>query len=372
MLRTLLGLGLAAATAAVPRVPAGADEVRVLLFESAEAVEVAGVRVAPEAGGLRADGVPVGSRWRARGAGPHRAGALRVRGVLDVERSGAGLRVINEVDLEDYVAGTLGREVYPGWHEAALRAQAVVTRTYALHQRERSRGRSWALESGTAHQVYGGVEAETPRVRRAVADTRGEILTWRGRPILAAFHSASGGRTASAEEVWGRAVPYLQGREVPGEEISPDTYWRAAVTGTKLGRALAPLGLELGVVREARVEDRSPSGRALRVVLRGAEGSGRVEARALRSALGLQVLRSTLFEIRQTPEGFVFVGSGYGHGVGMSQWGAQAMARRGASYREILAAFYPGTRLPEQTLGGTRLPEHTLRGTVDRTAGSAP
>jgi stage II sporulation protein D len=97
--------------------------------------------------------------------------------------------------------------------------------------------------------------------------------------------------------------------------------------------------VELGVV------DRSPSGRARTLRVRGRDGEAQIEARALREALGAQVIRSTLFEVREAPEGFLFVGSGHGHGVGMSQWGAQVMAQRGASYREILTAFYPGAEL---------------------------
>jgi stage II sporulation protein D len=143
-------------------------------------------------------------------------------------------------------------------------------------------------------------------------------------------------------------VPYLVSRPVPDEEDSPDTYWRASVSGTTLGRALIPLGLRLGAVRQVRVEERSASGRVLRVRLQGRDGSGSVEARALRSALGPSVVRSTLFEIRESENGFIFVGSGHGHGVGMSQWGAQAMAKRGASYREILEWFYPGTTLLQE------------------------
>jgi stage II sporulation protein D len=181
-----------------------------------------------------------------------------------------------------------------------------------------------------------------------VRGTRGELLVYRGEPILAAFHSASGGQTASAEEVWGRALPYLVSRPVPDEEDSPDTYWRASVSRTTLGRALEPLGLRLGAVRQVRVEGRSASGRALRVRLQGTEGSESLEARALRSALGRSVIRSTLFEVRNAEDGFIFVGSGHGHGVGMSQWGAQAMATRGASYREILEWFYPGTQLVQR------------------------
>jgi len=323
-----------------------AAQVRVLLVESSEAVQVAGLRLTADLEGLRVDGRQLGAEWRLDAdGGPHQMNELRVRGSLVVQRTESGLRVVNGVPLEDYVAGTLGSEIYPSWDAETLKAQAVVARTYALHRKARRAGEVFDVRASAADQVYGGVGAETPAVRAAVRGTRGEVLVYRGEPILAAFHSASGGQTASAEEVWGRALPYLVSRPVPDEEDSPDTYWRASVSGTTLGRALAPLGLRLGAVRQVRVEERSASGRVLRVHLQGTEGSESLEARALRSALGRSVIRSTLFEVRNAEDGFIFVGSGHGHGVGMSQWGAQAMARHGASYREILEWFYPGTQL---------------------------
>ena len=113
----------------------------------------------------------------------------------------------------------------------------------------------------------------------------------------------------------------------------------------RLGRALARLDIRVGPIREVRVARRSPSGRVAVVSVRGEEGSETIEARALRRTLGTGVIRSTLFDIRTAADRFVFVGSGHGHGVGMSQWGGQGMAKRGAGYREILAAFYPGTEL---------------------------
>jgi stage II sporulation protein D len=261
-----------------------------------------------------------------------------------VHRVPEGLQVVNRVQLEDYVAGTVGREIYPDWAPEMFKAQAVVARTYALHERGRRR-QGFDLRGGTSGQVDGGVDAETPSVWAAVRATRGEYLADLDGPILAVYHSASGGQTASAEEVWGRPIPYLVSVPVEGEEDSPDTYWRVSVSRTTLGRALASLGIRVGSVRELRVIERSRSGRALRLRVQGVDESEKLEARALRSALGEQVIRSTLFEIRDAEAGFVFVGSGHGHGVGMSQWGGQSMAKRGAGYREILAAFYPGTEL---------------------------
>jgi stage II sporulation protein D len=344
VLRALIALGAGIALAGA----ASGVELRVLLLEARGPVSIAGARVAPAGSGLSIDGRRVGPQWVAPGPEPHRAGDQWVRGELAVERSGSGLRVINRVPLETYVAGTLGTEVYSRWDAETLRAQAVVTRTYALYQRAHNGAQGYDVEADTSHQVYGGVRAENPAVARAVADTRSEVLLWNGQPILAAFHSAAGGRTASAQEVWGSALPYLRSTDVEDVD-SPDTYWRVRYSRAQLGSALAPLGLQLGAVRTVRVAERTPSGRAARVELVGATGHGEVTARQLRAALGDSTLRSTLFEIREVDGDVVFVGSGHGHGVGMSQWGAQAMAERGAGYREILAAFYPGTTLERRT-----------------------
>jgi stage II sporulation protein D len=327
-----------------------APEIRVLLWETGRPVvrvgRPGGASTTVEAGpeGLRADGRPVGGVWQLAGD-VLTVDGVRVRGGVEILPGPAGLRVVNRVPLERYVLGTLGREVYPSWQPETLKAQAVVTRTYALYRASRSGASPWDLEASTRGQVYGGSDAEWPAGRAAVEATRGQYLAWDGEPILAAFHSASGGRTASSAEVWGTALPYLVSREVGGEEDSPDAYWRTPVSRTKLGRALSPLGVQLGPILALGVSERSPSGRARVLRVRGREGETQIGARALRDALGADVIRSTLFEIRETPEGFVFVGSGHGHGVGMSQWGAEAMARAGAGYRRILAEFYPGAEL---------------------------
>jgi stage II sporulation protein D len=342
-------LSTAASDVARADVAASEPQIRVMLLEGAKSVRVGAEKgelttVKAVAGGLRAGSRSVGPVWRL-GGDLLRVDGLRVRGRVEVHRVPGGLRVVNRVPLEHYVAGTLGRETYPGWAVETFKAQAVATRTYALHEAARHADGPFDLEAGTRGQVYGGIDAESAKAVAAAAATRGEYLAWRGRPILAVFHSASGGRTASAEEVWGRDLPYLVSVPVDHEEDSPDTYWRASVSRTTLGRALAPLGVEVGPVRELRVVERSPSGRARIVRVRGRDGKREIEARALRDSLGAKVIRSTLFEIRARPDGFLIVGSGHGHGVGMSQWGAEAMAQRGASYREILASFYPGTEL---------------------------
>jgi stage II sporulation protein D len=344
------GLGVREAQAAEPRV-------RVRLFASERPITVAPEGaptrlVGPGRGAaeLFVDGRNHPSPLRVGAKGAVRVGGATYRGAIEVHRSASGLEVVNEVPLEDYVAGTLHREVSPHWEREALRAQAVAIRTYALHRMAVApRGRRHDLEASPGDQVYGGIEAETSGARQACQETRGEYLVWSGRPILAAFHSTAGGRTASAEEVWGRPVPYLVSREVIGEAGSPHSAWRVGVSRAELGGALDRAGKPVGSPRGLRILERSASGRVSQLRVDGTGGSRTLSGKTLRAALGSRLLKSTLFEVQRSGEGFVFTGAGYGHGVGMSQWGARALARGGADYRKILARFYPGARL--QRLG---------------------
>ena len=348
--RGLVALALAGALAgsAAPAAAGCEASIRVLLDRTGDALELTldgrrhRVRVAEA--GIRVDGGPVVAEWAAPPFRSGRVGGIRTAGPIRAIRSGPHAVVVGSVPLERYVSSTIGGEMPASWSAEALRAQAVVSRTYALHQRRARRSRAWDVEAGTRSQVFRGLDVP-PEARSAARATACQVLTYRGAPILAAFHSASGGRTASAGEVWGREIAYLVSLEVVGEDDSPDTYWRAAASRSKLGRTLAAAGHAIGDVTGARVEARSESGRVARIRFRGERGTVTLSGRQLRSALGESVLRSTLFELRESEDGFVFVGSGRGHGVGMSQWAARGLAEQGASYREILMKFYPGTTL---------------------------
>lgn len=294
---------------------------------------------------IRVDGSTVKS-WRGP-RGKYRIDDLSVAGRIEVISISGKAAVVAHVPLDEYVEGTLVGEIPAGWAPEALRAQAVVSRTYVLHQRALSASSPYDVGSTTTHQVYKGSGA--PRsIREAVRDTHCRVLTHRGEPILAVFHSAAGGRTASAGEVWGRDLSYLVSREVEGEDDSPDTYWRVALSKSTLEDALEANGHSVGGLRDLRVTGRSASGRVQGLRAQGTRGQVDLSGVWLRGVLGTSTLKSTLFEVRQGEEGrFVFIGSGRGHGVGMSQWGARALARRGVSYSQILADFYPGTRLEE-------------------------
>lgn len=329
----LLALAAGAAGAEPP-------SVRVLLHDGARSLAVQA-----EGGRERQVDARRHAGLRLEGPGPHRIEGRRYRGAIEIERQPGGLRVVNELPLEAYVAGTLLGEVHEAWGDAVLEAQSVAIRTYALHRRAQAGARAWDLEADTRGQVYLGLDGESETAWRAVRATRGQVLTWNGQVILAAFHGTAGGRTASAAEVWGSPLPYLESVAVEGEDVSPDTYWRAPVRAGELAAALGALGEDVGRVERVEIGERTPSGRCATLRVRGSAGSAEVPATALRRALGERRLRSTLFEVRPAPDGVVFVGSGRGHGVGMSQWGARAMAERGAGYRAILGRFYPGAQL---------------------------
>lgn len=324
-------------------------EVRVLVYDDANPLRVATSKVSYEvrmgAAGIVVDGHSVGMRWSPEGAGPWTVGERTVRGRIVVRAEDGRIQVLNRVGLEAYVASIVGGEMSASWPREALRAQAVAARTYVLHEAAKRSEFEWDVQATTASQVYRGIGAESDETRSAARATRGEVLTLRGEPILAVFHSTAGGRTATAGEVWGRDLPYLRVVDVEEEDEAPHTYWRTVFSARDLSSVVTTLGLDVGALQGLSVTRRTKSGRVGQMEVRGGARVEELSGSRLKEFLGGLGLRSTLFDVRQTEDGYAFVGSGYGHGVGMSQWGARSLAERGESYQRILARFYPGTRL---------------------------
>jgi len=265
------------------------------------------------------------------------------RGRTLVLPTSKGLTAINYVDLERYLYSVLGGEVYTNWPQEALKAQAVAARTYALYQRQTRGNKVYDLGDTIAWQVYRGVETESPSFYSAVDATAGQVLTYNGRVILAAFHSSSGGHTENVENVWGpEALPYL--RAVPDyDQGTPDFQWAKTFTQQQLSGRISGVGNVQSLVPE-RV---SPYGRVLTMKVVGDRGSRIMSGAELRRILDL---RSTWFTVtpqgnKTVPENFRFDGRGFGHGLGLSQWGAYGMARQGANYQQILRHYFQGTSL---------------------------
>lgn len=246
-----------------------------------------------------ASGATVAARLPARlsSGSPLAVAGVRYRGALEVhDAAGRRLDVVNEVPLEAYLRGVVPKEVPDDWGRtapAAVRAQAIVARSYALASRRRAG--HFQLHADTRSQVYGGLDAERARTSAAVRATRGRVVTYRGEVVTTFFYSTSGGRTASAEEVWGEPAPYLVSRRDPFDRVSPYHRWPEPVRVS--GRALADgLGLDEPVAGVA-VLDRARSPRVARARVVTADGASRtVTGAELQAAAGL---RSTWFSVRR-------------------------------------------------------------------------
>ena len=293
------------------------------------------------------------------------------RGVGEVLRDRTGLTIVNRLGMESYLLGVVSAEMghRSSAEQAALQAQAIVSRTYALRNLRRWRALGFDLYGTVSDQAYGGVAAETAEGRAAVAETRGQVLTYDGAVIEAFYFSTCGGRTAEGFEVFRGAVrPYLRSMSDVNERgsaycsISPRYRWREEWSGealrATLQRNLPPVpgtvSPSIGTVTDLRVTQRSSSGRVDQVSI----GLGATEVKVdghtrIRQLLRLpsgQLLRSTAFSLSTTGAGravtrLVIDGAGAGHGVGLCQWGAVGRARAGQGYQQILAAYFPGTRL---------------------------
>ena len=293
----------------------------------------------------------------------------RYRGSLSILAADSGVRIVNRVGVEAYLRGVVPRElgVRGAGDRAALEAQAVAARSYAV-ARIGNTTRAYDVAASTTDQVYGGVDAENAVADAAVAATEGLVLTYNGRVVSAPYHSTCGGSTAAADEIWrSQNEPYLQrvSDRIPGTDryycdIAPrfrwERSWRADSLTAVVERYLrsyaqVPPG-PVGEVRRVDVDSKTPSGRVAALWVETSRGRYRLRGNdiryVLRSPSG-ELLNSTYFspEVVSSPDGrltrLTVRGLGYGHGVGMCQWGAIGRARAGQDFRTILRTYFPGT-----------------------------
>jgi len=259
-----------------------------------------------------------------------------------------------EVKLEEYLLGVVAAEMPASFEPEALKAQAVAARTYAMHRigsgahdgavcSDYSCCQAWLSEEQLREKWAAAYDDYSGKIRAAVSETEGQCLAYNGAAILAAFHSSSGGRTESSENVFGQALPYLvsvESREDPS--AVPDYVSTVELTEDELYSALAAWNSDAAVrVSEGALLSEavfSTGGRLMSVRLCGEEISGS----QLRNIFSL---RSTDISWQRSENGISFTVTGYGHGVGMSQYGANNMAKQGAGWEEIVAHYYRGTEI---------------------------
>ncbi len=328
----------------------------------------------------------------------------KYRGALTVllKTGNKYLDLVNTLPLEQYLYGVVAKEVMPLWSDEAIKAQAVAARSFALYATRHKKYGNYDVKATEMGQVYGGAEAENPNTNKLVNATSGIVALYKGEPIEAFFHSSGGGYTESASAVWGKDIPYLQPVK-DYDQDSPRYKWTKSFTKVQLTRLLSQGGYELGDLQGIRLSTRTPapmkwtpdrgvSGRVRRLTFVGSKKSVTLAGSKVRSLLSLD---STLFDVeiglkRPTEldvpitnsygyqigkktipisegggeagaavgdmrlftnvkdEKAVFTGNGWGHGVGLSQWGARGMALSKAAkgkknyYRTILAHYYKG------------------------------
>ena len=292
-------------------------------------------------------------------------------GSLDVtaKRSGDGLSIINRVPIEDYVASVVGAEYGLNDLEGA-KAMAIVARTYALHALRQNK----ELLDSERSQVYQGLQKANAAARQAAQETAGLVLTWNGELIEAVYSASNGGRTASNESVWGtNSLPYLRSRKDPYDtRKSPHAAWTWEMDSGKLEKAMSnAFGLN---VRSIRVAETARDGRVTSVELKSRNDSRMISGSSFRAALarsfGAMTVKSTYFDLDKKRNRYVFDGHGFGHGVGLSQWGAHAMALDGRSFDQILDFYYDGTRLQSMPQRTSVTAEVTMASLVEAEASS--
>jgi len=285
-------------------------------------------------------------------------GGYAYRGRLRIELQADGcLRVINIVDIEDYLRGVVANEMFAD--PEGFKVQAVVSRTLAVYVRDRvprHEGDGFDL-CATGHcQVYRGVDSESPLADEAVESTAGEIVTFQGKPILAAYHANAGGATDEVDEVWPGSIKkdftYLAAVQSPYDESANKLpgyqwcfHWQRQISLPEVGERMTARGQNVGEVQDLIVRQRSRSNRVKELEVVGKAGRARVVGTAaVNEVLGTP---SSKLQLRKKGSSFAAEGWGYGDGIGLSQQGALGMAWAGYDYREILGFYYRGVALTE-------------------------
>ncbi len=448
--------------------PADARSIRVGLASGVSTAYVRGKALTARSGSGKKIGVPSAFTAKARGssviingkswpspvtlssAAPIAFGKVSYEGDLVLLARGSRLTVINRIDVEKYLRGVLGFEVNPQWGMEVLKAQAVISRTYALRQMGRHNSAGFDVCTSDHCQVYRGANVHHSSTDRAIAQTKDQVLTYGGSLAQTFFCSDAGGATADIREVWGSAVPYLVVRREPYSSPSPYAAWKADLTSAEIQNALSKKGKGVGVLKSVTISRRDAAGRATQLIFKGSSGSSTLNSAAFRTLIGSKKVRSTFFDfepgtlrINDLPKGagrfarrsdsaaangapltageeaqlnaliqqkkftvderfemllhperrryylsrfvkladapapseklspesaqvlalpsspllkgsstaevrggrITLYGRGWGHGVGLSQWGAKAMADHGWSMEKILQFYFPGTSL---------------------------
>jgi stage II sporulation protein D len=255
------------------------------------------------------------------------------RGALFIQPTGNLFNAINYLPIEDYLLSVVPSEMPSSWPIEALKAQAIAARSYAYANLGKHGSEGYDLKDNTEDQAYSGIKSEYDSTNLAVSSTSNFVVKYDGKPICAYFHSTSGGSTELSENVWSKPLPYLKA-VADYDDLSPHFSWSRKYSIDEVEGKLAP---GLGPILTVFVVSRSKSQRVSNLLV-----VGKIDAKLLSGEMVRRQLKlpSTNFNVFSSPGCYIFCGRGFGHGLGLSQWGARALAEQGYNAAQILAYYY--------------------------------
>lgn len=322
----------------------------------------------------------------------------KFRGEIIIRRfSDSDMTIINYLGMDEYLYGVLPKEMSGSWPLEALKAQAVAARNYTIANMNKHKKHGFNLCNTVDCQVYGGYEVEKSRSNRAVDETSGRIVTYNGKIVSTFFHSNSGGRTEDSENIWSISLPYIKGVEDQFSIGAPNSTWTKVYTPLELRNILNSKGMNIGEIKNIYTQDYSKNGRVLSLKIKDESEEITLVKEKTRALLGYNNIKSMCFDLSTDvdcyikgsdmsnitkkplskinilsgdkaittssqgtyhvfngdnyktfsgpPTKYIFSGKGWGHGLGMSQWGAKKMAELGYTYEDILKHYYTGIEI---------------------------
>ncbi|MDR1259904.1 MAG: SpoIID/LytB domain-containing protein [Endomicrobium sp.] len=270
------------------------------------------------------------------------------RGYFIVKESNdSKLNVINVLSIEDYIKGVLPKEIGSDWELEALKAQAVISRTYAISNLNKHLSQGFDLCSTTHCQVYGGAGVETDTCNKALLLTQHEFLTYNRKFANTVFHANCGGHTENPKYIWNWKIvpPYLKGVKCYYCKNAPYTNWEKTLDESFIRKKLLNNN-NIGKIKNIKIIDKTNIGTAKKIEILHSNGKLILNAYKFRLIVDAWQIKShSFYSIKNYNNKFNFKGKGWGHKVGLCQWGAKFMAEKGKNYRDILYYFYPGTKI---------------------------
>lgn len=276
------------------------------------------------------------------------------RGHIDIiKQKDLKLVIVNRINIEEYLYGVLYHEISNKWPQEALKAQAVIARTFALYQAMMNKDMDYDVTSDIYSQMYGGKTSEKFTATKAVNKTKAQVLTYNNKVFPTYYHATCGGVTEDAKNLWNINLPPLSSTKCNFCDKSPHFYWKKEIPVSDIIDKLNKKGFAISDIKDIVIASYNSSGRIEKLNIQTSNGTLEISGKDFRQVIGPNIIRSNNFKVSVTDDMVGFEGTGWGHGVGFCQWGAYFMSRRGYTYDQILSFYYPGASISKINMEGS-------------------